>query len=121
MIVRRGTNRPDRVFAARWAQLPNAMDKLLQHVQASEYDRVVRALSAVSAALSNPDLDKANAEARIDLVLGVLRPLGLQCDDLPMLASSLCQLSDQAVAAGAEQDHTLDGLWIASSLRGADQ
>ncbi len=128
VVLRRGAGEPERLYAARWDDLPASLDVVLRAVpDPAIRTRMVDALWPVAPALANSDLDKASSTARAHLVRNALQDAGIPMEgadvDVGAMARAVCQLVDHRVrlSNGLEEGHALDGLRVATSLRGVDR
>lgn len=126
VVLQRRAGAEERVYAAHWNELGTSVDALLAAVpDPAKRARLADVLLPVVPALSNPDLDKTSPSARPALVTNVLLDAGFDeaSADVEATARAVCQLVDHRVrlAGGAEEVRALDGLRIATTLRGVDQ
>ena len=129
VVIRRAPRVEERIYAAHWDELTTSVDVLLSAVPDPEdRGRLAVALVSVAPALSNADLDKPSSAARPALVTNVLQEAGLtgaddEATDGEAVARAVCQLVDHCVRLphGAEESHALDGVRVATSLRGVDR
>ncbi len=125
VITRRSVHEEERLFAAHWNDLAASMDILMASMPSvSSLQRLAQSLSHVAPALSNADLDKSSVMARASLVVTTLEELSLEENlDHEAIARAVCTLVDHCVRCpgGMEENHALDALHIAASLRGAGQ